>query len=92
VAIIKDEKFQGIISSSNLYKITKDGSHDIQRAIVKRDMVTCATPNDSLDDVARKMKRSRNRTLPVLNNDIIVGVITSHDILEKMRRDVDIKV
>lgn len=88
-----DDKFEGLISSTNLDKITgKDGIPDVQRAIVKRDKVIYATQQDSLDDVARKMKQSRNRILPVLNNDAIVGIVISYDILQKMRREVHIQV
>ena len=59
---------------------------------MKRDGITYVTEHDNLDDVARKMKQTRHKTLPVLNNDVIVGIVTSYDLLEKMRREVHIEV
>ncbi len=50
-----------------------------------RDIMTtglcCASPSDSLADVASEMKRHNVGVMPVCNNDRLVGLITDRDIV-----------
>ncbi len=48
----------------------------------------CATPEESLRDAARKMRRGALSCLPVLDGDRVVGIITERDLVDSVANGV----
>jgi len=74
----------GIITEGDI--ISKVVSTDIKPSTVElKEIMTTplitASPNDSVLEIAGKMSRSRIRTIPVVDEDRLVGVVADVDIL-----------
>ena len=58
------------------------GAPDVKVAeIMSRRVITCA-PSDSLTAIARKMTENRIRHLPVVDGDLLVGLVSIGDVVK----------
>ncbi len=80
-----DGRIVGIISERDIVKsISKYGASILDRPVretMTTDVVTCK-PGDSIDTVMKIMTAGRFRHLPVIENNILVGIISIGDVVK----------
>ncbi|WP_321422695.1 CBS domain-containing protein [uncultured Methanobacterium sp.] len=75
---------EGLITESDI--ITKVVSMDIQASqitvaeVMTRDLIKI-TPGSELNEAARTMAKNKIRRLPVVNDGVLVGILTSTDVM-----------
>ena len=82
--VVKNEEIIGIISRRDIKPILNSGSTRKVREIMTENVVTISestTPEEALD-IAYENKVER---LPVVKNNLIVGIVTIRDILERKK-------
>ena len=82
--VVQNEEIIGIISRRDIKPILNSGSMRKVREIMTEDVVTISestTPEEALD-IAYENKVER---LPVVKNNLIVGIVTIRDILERKK-------
>ena len=90
------KKLFGVISTADLEKLQGRKPEDQIKNldfIVEEDKVVKLKPDASLEFVSGEMKRTGHKVLPVVNNEgQIEGIVTSSDLLKKVRREVHIEL
>ncbi len=75
-------KFSGILSERDIVRtLAQQGSVCLERRVadlMTRDVI-CATPSDSMDSVLATMTERRFRHMPVVEDGMLVGVISIGD-------------
>lgn len=61
------------------------GVHDPVRRIMATP-VTTAHPEDPIEDAARRLRERRVGALPVLDGDVLVGIVSAPDLLDALAR------
>ena len=83
VIIASGDRPIGIVTENDL--VEKVVAEDrLPSVVTAKDIMTSPVvtvgPRDSVADVGRKMARLHLRRLPVVNNDLLVGIVTENDI------------
>jgi len=92
LVVSKDDKaVVGIISERDVIRaISEKGSDALNlkvSSVMTKEVVTCA-PKDKLDDVLSVMSHRRFRHLPVVEGDVLAGVISMTDLMRKRMEDI----
>jgi CBS domain-containing protein len=96
--VVEDSRLVGLITSLDLlkaFRFTRDHLFppypEIMRssvAGVMRQEVETVAPRTPLPRALEKMVRTRNKSLPVLQDDHVVGILTRDDVMRALRRAV----
>jgi CBS domain-containing protein len=83
--IVKEKKLVGFISESDiLWAFTKKSPENLKKvkAIeISPKKIATIKPETTLTEAIEKMKKSKFERLPVVQNNILIGIITAKDIL-----------
>lgn len=79
LVVLKNNKIVGIITEKDIMKNVSSLGKRISVAMAKN--VVTVDCNDSIDNAALIMAEKKIRRLPVVENDKLVGIITSTDII-----------
>ncbi len=83
--LVKEKKLFGLISRRDilwaLVKKSKQDLSNIKAIDISPRKIATAKPSLSLEQVISKMKKFKFKTLPVIHNGKLVGIITMKDIL-----------
>jgi CBS domain-containing protein len=89
----------GILSTSDLEKLNnlKSGNYKINDCehgfIFDKYKIVSVKPTDTLEHLSERMKTSGHKILPVINEQgEVEGIVTSSDLLKRVRRDVHIQI
>ena len=89
LVVVDEEKIVGIITERDiLSKVEakgKSGKSVLVKDIMSEKVVT-TEPNENIDDAALLMSKNKIKKLPVIDNDKLVGIITSTDIIKNSDR------
>ncbi|GMT48892.1 MAG: hypothetical protein IEMM0008_0431 [bacterium] len=85
VAVLKDGDFMGLITSQDMAKIIMQlfagkGDTPVENYIAKQDLITIS-PDIPLQEFIHKLDSTHAICLPVIENDKIVGTLSSRDIM-----------
>lgn len=81
--VFEDEKLIGVVKVDDLLeKIVEIGDEEIGKFISRN--IKFVSPNDNIGKVIKIFKEENISRLPVVENGRIVGVITMHDLMEKV--------
>ncbi len=78
-----NDELSGIISATDIERLKNSGSATPDSLVTQcmtTDLIT-VTPNSSLDEAQQLMQQNNIRSLPVVQNKQVVGIITANDIL-----------
>jgi CBS domain-containing protein len=76
--VVKDDELVGVVTDRDLPRTDTEG---VKVSDVMSDGVVTAAPNDSTAQAARVMVENKFNCLPVVNEDKVVGILTSSDLL-----------
>jgi len=78
--VLEQEKLIGIISRGDVLRVTSSKTNLLVEGIMNRNAVT-TTPEKDLFSCTRKMIKAGIRQLPVVDDNKLVGIISSTDVL-----------
>jgi CBS domain-containing protein len=85
VAVLEGERVSGIVSERDIMsKVVAKGLDPATTKVAEvmsRELLV-ATPDDSYEDAARKMRQAGIRHLPVVEGDRLIGMISQRDLLQ----------
>ena len=90
--VVEDGRLVGVVSDRDLRSATPAFGEPARVAalaevrvgdVMARDVVT-ARPDDPIDDAANAMRERGINCLPVLEDDELVGIVTSSDVMESL--------
>jgi CBS domain-containing protein len=89
----------GILSTSDLEKLNnlKSDNYKLNERVhgfnFDKDKIVSVKPTDTLEHLSRRMKTSGHKVLPVITEQgELEGIVTSSDLLKRVRRDVQIQI
>jgi len=92
VVVNKQKDVAGIISERDLVRaIAKDGERVLAwpiESVMTVDVVTC-TQEDTVDDVMSKMTLGRFRHMPVMDGNMLCGVISIGDVVKNRIEEIE---
>lgn len=89
--VMEDDRLVGVVTDRDLRLVTSSlhpkpfDSGVAVREIMSRDPVT-ATPRDPVEEAARLMRRKKIGCLPILDGEILTGIVTGTDLLDALMR------
>ena len=88
VPIVEGDALKGVISMTDIGKLGARIPEVLQMVI--GDVMTTALltvgPNESVDVAAAKMASRKINCLPIVENDKLVGIVTTYDLLDALAR------
>jgi CBS domain-containing protein len=85
VAVLDGERVAGIVSERDIMsKVVAKGLDPLGTpvsAVMSRELLV-ASPEDSYEDAARKMRQAGIRHLPVVEGDRLIGMLSQRDLLQ----------
>ena len=88
VPIVEGDVLKGVISLTDIGKLGARIPEVLQMVI--GDVMTTALltvgPNESVDVAAAKMASRKINCLPIVENDKLVGIVTTYDLLDALAR------
>lgn len=90
--VVEDGRLVGVVSDRDLRSATPAFGDPARAAalaevrvtdVMAQDVIT-AMPDDPIDEAANTMREKRINCLPVLEDDELVGIITSSDVMEAL--------
>ena len=99
--VVKDDELVGVVTDRDLRREAGDGvdltnmsevyrvGEKLRIADVMTEDVLTATPDDLTADAARIMVSNQINCLPVVDDDRVVGILTSTDLLAALVHEVD---
>jgi acetoin utilization protein AcuB len=84
---VRDERVKGIVTDRDLRRATSAlHEHPVNigtpvSEVMIRDVVMAA-PRDPIEEAARLMRRQKIGCLPVMDDDVLVGIVTGMDLLD----------
>jgi CBS domain-containing protein len=92
VVILDGQKIAGILSERDIVRaVARDGAEALQKpagTYMTAKVVTC-TSNETIDEVMQKMTSGRFRHLPVVEDDILLGIVSIGDVVKRRIADVE---
>ncbi len=82
--VFKDERIVGEVSWTNLAEARKNILSKIEVGDVMSRDVIFAYPNDSIGRVIGLMRKNKVSSIPIIEENKVVGIITSKEIVEKV--------
>lgn len=89
-----EAKIVGIISERDIIRtLAKDPEHCLSKKVkeVMTQQVIVVEPEDDLEYVEKVMTQNRCRHVPVINNKVLVGLISIGDIVKSMLKESEIE-
>lgn len=95
IPVVKDNTIIGMLSYTDLLRISfADSAFEeedyidsivynmftIEQVMVKK--IVCVSPSNSIKDVAEILANSEFHALPVVDNNILVGIVTTTDLIK----------
>ena len=90
VLVMHGEKLAGIVSQRDYARKVELAGRNAGETRIREIMTTqvvCISPEHSCEQCLALMHARRIRHLPVLESDRVVGVLSSHDVLEELLRE-----
>ncbi|WER47556.1 CBS domain-containing protein [Cupriavidus sp. WKF15] len=90
VLVMQGEKLAGIVSQRDYARKVELAGRNAGETRIREIMTTqvvCISPEHSCEQCLALMHARRIRHLPVLESDRVVGVLSSHDVLEELFRE-----
>jgi CBS domain-containing protein len=85
VLIIEDDVLKGILSERDYARkvvlMDKASKETFVHEIMDKELITI-TPSDKIDDCMELMSTKKIRHLPVIDNEIVVGIISMGDVVK----------
>jgi CBS domain-containing protein len=85
VPIVQGQALVGILSTTDLVAAVARGSGGAVARDVMRAPVVTASPDDSLDEAARRLVAARVHRLVVVEDERVVGILSARDVLEEVK-------
>lgn len=85
ILIIEEGKLKGILSERDYARKIVLKSKSSKKSLVSEIMVTdvfTVSPNDNIEYCMELMSEKRVRHLPVIDNDIVIGIISISDVVK----------
>ncbi|MGK5448891.1 CBS domain-containing protein [Streptomyces radiopugnans] len=90
VLVAEEDHLRGLVTDRDLVVRAMADARDINattaREVCSSDLVTCA-PDDEVGEAVRLMREHALRRLPVVHQDVLVGVVSIGDIAVGQDRD-----
>lgn len=88
VPIVEGDVLKGVISMTDIGKLGARIPEVLQMVIGDVMTTTLLTvgPNESVDVAAAKMASRKINCLPIVENDKLVGIVTTYDLLDALAR------
>lgn len=90
VLVMQGDRLAGIVSQRDYaHKVELAGRNAGETRIreIMTTLVVCVSPEQTCEQCLALMHARRIRHLPVLESDRVVGVLSSHDVLEELLRE-----
>lgn len=90
VLVMQGDRLAGIVSQRDYaHKVELAGRRADETRVreIMTTQVVCVSPGHTCDQCLALMHAKRIRHLPVLESDRVVGVLSSHDVLEELFRE-----
>jgi len=84
LVVSKNKKVQGIITERDILTTLADNDGNVENLTVHDAMthyVFVVSPNQNVAKAVKLMKENNIKKVPVVENDILVGIITTSDII-----------
>jgi len=93
IPVVKGDKIEGIISQTDLMRISFVDNYDLEKVdttiydmlsleqVMVRNPI-CITSDNTVKEVAEQLISKEFHALPVVDNDKLVGIVTSTDIMK----------
>ncbi len=86
VVVMENDDIAGIVTKGDIIKntlLTGQDPKKLRASSIMSTPVVTSSPDDSLEDAARKMSERRVSKLPIIDDEsgLLVGIISSNDIL-----------
>jgi CBS domain-containing protein len=85
-AIVRDTHPPGLVSERDIVTALAEGADPdatFARDVMTEDLVV-ATPGDPLREVAARMLVNEVRHVPIVEDDVVIGVVSSRDLLRAL--------
>ncbi|MFQ6135461.1 MAG: site-2 protease family protein [Nitrososphaerales archaeon] len=92
--VVSRGEVKGIVTTHDIQKIPQGrwGSTYIWDIMTPRDKLITVSPEDPATDAFAKMTKNDLGRLPVMKEDLLIGIVTRSDIMRAMKRRSELKV
>lgn len=92
--VVSHGEVKGIVTTHDIQKIPQDrwGSTFLWDIMTSREKLITVSPEESATDAFTKLTKNDLGRLPVMKDDVLIGVVTRGDIMRAMKRRSELRV